>query len=72
MNDDEALKIIKAKTAQLTEHFETVQVFVTIHESDGNTKSTRWGSGNYFARVGQVQMWLDEQKAENTRDQVDG
>ncbi len=52
--------IVQTVVDSLGEHFDTVQVFVTRHEaaaSDG-TRHLAIGSGNFFARYGQVQMWI--------------
>lgn len=45
--------------AELSEHFDTVHVFCTRHESDdiGTVRLSR-GSGNWFARFGQIQEWV--------------
>lgn len=43
----------------LGEHFDTVQIFVTRYPSEsGGTVHARLGSGNYYARIGQVKEWI--------------
>lgn len=42
----------------LTEHFDCVQLFASVYE-DGATYQTVAGSGNMFARVCQVERWLN-------------
>jgi hypothetical protein len=47
----------------LGEHFDSVQIFATRHESttlDGTLSITK-GTGNYFARYGQIREWILEQ-----------
>lgn len=45
--------------AILSEHFETVQVFVTRYvPNTGDTVSWDRGTGNWLARYGHVRMWL--------------
>lgn len=66
------LERIKRSVATLGEFFDTVQVFCTksIGEDAGNTTSFHTGSGNWFARYGQVREWLikkDEQAREEAR-----
>lgn len=70
---------------ELGEHFDTVQVFVTRYEGDqdGVTTNIAKGTGNWFARHGQVQNWANkndevsreevrqEAKAENDQDDKD-
>jgi hypothetical protein len=60
---DKALK-------ELGEHCDTVQIFVTAHNPEGEketcTASYARGIGNWFARFGQVVDWL-ERKCERAR-----
>lgn len=59
MNKDEITKIVDQKCAEIAEHVDTVQIFVTMH--DGGEKITgcyEAGIGNFYARQGQVQEWL--------------
>ena len=66
-------KIIRDACARLSEHFDTVQIFVTKNPKEvpdgdleaGDTPSISRGVGNYFARYGQVHDWLVCQKANN-------
>lgn len=51
-------KIVKAAAHQLYEHFDTVQIFVTRHDSVAGTGRTCYGEGNYYTRYGQVRHWL--------------
>lgn len=46
---------------ELGEHFDTVQIFATRHESgeENGTVHVSLGLGNWYARFGQVQMWLN-------------
>lgn len=57
-----ALEVLKLHVQQLSEHFETVQIFTTrrIDETDS---TTRWehGFGNYYARYGHVHQWATDQ-----------
>lgn len=59
------LEIVKRHCQQLGEHFDSVQIFVTRHmpaELSG-TRNINYGSGNWFTRYGQVQMWLKYSEA---------
>ncbi len=64
------LGIIDKCVAQLSEHFETVQIFTTKSPVDykkdglepGDTPAFNRGTGNWFARYGQVDEWLICQK----------
>ncbi len=57
MNDDYA-RVEKA-VESLGEHFDSVQIFVTLHEpTKGGTIAICNGSGNWHARYGQVRGWV--------------
>lgn len=58
---------------ELGEHFDTVQIFATRHESgeEGGTINMAYGAGNWFARYGQIREWLikaDERTKQFVRD----
>jgi hypothetical protein len=51
---------LKAAVNGLIEHFDTVQIFATRHESgtlDGTVAASR-GGGNWYARIGHVKEWI--------------
>lgn len=58
------LKILGNHVAQMMENFETVQVFATrkADTPDGGTISLESGRGNWYARYGQIRLWVDEQE----------
>lgn len=63
--DDQRQKLIEKHVALLREHFDSVQIFATIYESDiQNTFSYTDGDGNYMARFGHVSQWITRQNAE--------
>ena len=55
---DADMERLKKATNELGKHFDTVQIFVTRHapEHEGTIRIC-WGSGNWFARYGQVTHW---------------
>jgi len=58
--DDSENAIITKALRDLGEYFDTVQLFVSRYDSDvGATASKVAGSGNIYARMGQVGHWLD-------------
>jgi hypothetical protein len=57
--DDTDSKVIAHHLSALMEHFDTVQIFVTRHES-GTTVHLDGGRGNWFARHGQIMEWVSE------------
>ena len=64
---DEDLKRLDKVLAVLGEHYDSVHIFVTRHEtSEGGTVNVNRGSGNWFARLGQIQTWVVSQE-EQTR-----
>ncbi len=50
--------ILDGHVAQLMEHFDTVEIFVTSYQPNQTTNYTARGSGNWFARKGQIQEWI--------------
>lgn len=69
MNDeqkDEKLKILEQTCSRLQEHFDTVQIFATKHDPTMSEGTIHWvfGSGNWFARWGQILDWIERKKVE--------
>ena len=69
----EIQRVQDAVTA-LSEHFDTVQIFVTIHRTtpegdlkEGTTSINR-GYGNWYARHGQINEWMVRADADARRD----
>lgn len=61
--EDRELAMIQQHVDALGEHFDTVQIFVSRHDMavEEGTISANRGSGNWFARFGQVREWLVKQ-----------
>ena len=60
MSEDSDMDRVKRACESLLDHFDTVQIFATRHESgekDG-TVTIRFGLGNWFARYGHVKDWI--------------
>ena len=64
------LAIVKSHVAQLADHFEAVQVFVTKQGEDG-TINCHYGAGNWFARYGQVRAWVAREDARMHKEIID-
>lgn len=56
---DEDQKALREAVVSLRQRFDTVQVFVTRVEPDGNTMRGIDGSGDFFARFGLSKLWVD-------------
>lgn len=70
-NQKQDMEQVEKALATLAEHFDTVQIFCTRHEAakrDG-TLNLSMGRGNWFARFGHVQSWIETQK-EGSRNEV--
>ncbi len=61
MSEERDLKIVQSHCAQLAEHFDNVQIFVTKMGEDG-TVNCHYGSGNWFARYGQIKYWVKKEE----------
>lgn len=59
--NDKLLAIVINKSAHLAEHFDTVQIFCTKQRGK-NTFTFDTGSGNWYARYGQVREWSLKQE----------
>jgi len=54
--------MVKTHAAQLGEHFQSVQIFVSGYTgSNGESLAFEYGAGNFYARLGQVTEWLSIQ-----------
>lgn len=76
MSEPIDMRMLERHVELLSEHFCTVQIFVTRHEmgTDGGTVGASKGSGNWYARCGQVTEWLMQKDeciriGERSRDQ---
>jgi len=70
---DRDLELARKAVAALGEHFDSVQLFCTRHEpaTENGTTSVNTGIGNWFARYGQVKLWVanqEEREHFNARD----
>lgn len=62
--NEELLNKIKKMCEELYPYFDTVQILCTKHEgNDIGTTQMTWGVGNWFARIGQAEDWLDREKS---------
>ena len=62
--EEQDLALVRSHANRLSEHFDTVQIFVTRASPCGGTINVQLGSGNWFARYGQVQAWVRQQNGE--------
>lgn len=63
------LAVLTKACADIREHWDTVQIFVTRHEpGQSNTQHAVYGFGNYFARTGHVREWLQREERQAISD----
>jgi hypothetical protein len=56
---NEDLERIDRHVFQLSEHYDTVHIFVTRNDGDKDqTRCANRGSGNWCARFGQISEWV--------------
>lgn len=62
---DPDLAAVKKALQDLGEHFDSVMIFCTRHEGDdrGSARVAK-GTGNWYARYGQVREWLVKEEEE--------
>jgi hypothetical protein len=73
-SEEEDMQIIMNHCAQLSEHFETVQIFVTkLCKKEDGTINAQYGEGNWFARYGQIRQWVikEEKSFKNIEEEND-
>lgn len=73
MTPDLDMEKVELHVARLMEHFDTVRIFCTRQDSDGQglTEAFTSGAGNFYAQKGQVREWL-EAGEEEVRETVRG
>jgi hypothetical protein len=77
MNDEDETEIgngdlayVRKIAKDLLKHFDAVQVFATRQEGNKTINVTA-GLGNWYANFGQVSLWLECQKVQDVRDNVE-
>ena len=56
-NDDLKARLLRI-VQDLGEHCESVRIFVTVQNGGGETAAMDFGSGNFYAQLGQIQEWI--------------
>jgi hypothetical protein len=59
--------LLNEAARQLTEHFDSVRIFVTLTDQDKSgqfTRSCTTGYGNYWASLGYIEHWVNKKKEE--------
>ncbi len=65
--DADVARLMKA-CEDLGEHFDNVQIFANRFDPEDGTISVNWGSGNWFARKGQVEGWIEKEQERARRE----
>lgn len=71
MNSSEQVKIVDSAVAALGEHFDSVQILVSVVEGT-KTRCIKRGSGNWYARQGMAQEFVSEELAEESASRIAG
>ena len=70
MTNEDKLKILQSYVTKLSEIYEAVQVFATGLNADNTTFSHKRGSGNWYARQGMAQEFIQENIASDAAEQI--
>jgi hypothetical protein len=65
MDEDHQEKsdLIQSLIESISDRFDTIQVFTTSHDpTTGETTYIGMGTGNFYARIGQIEEWTRLQK----------
>lgn len=65
MNPKGAEALLKKKVAELSEHFEGVQIMVAWQDG-GNSHMMAEGAGNWYLRQGMARSWVETDTARST------
>jgi hypothetical protein len=63
--------MLKRHVNQLAEHFSSIQIIATRLEPDGDTVKFQRGSGDWYARRGAAEYWLDQNQPARIEDSED-
>ena len=69
MDQMEARKLLKCALAQLSEHFDGVQILASWQSREG-THFGAEGAGNWYLRQGMARMWVERDQAETNADRM--
>lgn len=69
MDDAEANRLLEEMAARLGEHFDAVQILVSWNEY-GLTNCAKRGVGNWYARQGMAQEFIDQDQAQTLAREV--
>lgn len=58
MSNEQLESFTDSHIAQLSEHFDSVQISATTFNPDGSTTVINRGSGNFFTRYGSTKMFV--------------
>lgn len=71
MDGKEAYEMLKKATDMLKEHFDSVQILATWDE-EGETRVMRPGFGNWYARQGMAQEFVEMDRCQAIASEVAG
>lgn len=69
MTDDERHRILDEAVAKLAEHFDVVQILVSWTD-DRTTYAKKAGSGNWYARRGMAEEFVDSSRDEDLASRI--
>ncbi len=63
MTVEQAHKMIEASLANLSEHFEAVEILASYPSPEGGTRCVKRGCGNWYARQGMAHEFIGSERA---------
>ena len=70
MTREQALELLDAHAARLSEHFDAVLVVASYMEPDGTWTAVSSGEGNWYARQGMAAQFVEQAKAEGIANEI--
>lgn len=70
MTREQAVELLNAHAARLSEHFDAVLILASYMESDGTWAALSAGEGNWYARQGMASRFIEQPRAEEIANEI--
>ena len=70
MTREQAVELLNAHAARLSEHFDAVLILASYMETDGTWAAIQAGEGNWYARQGMAARFVEQPRAEDIANEI--
>jgi hypothetical protein len=67
---EQAIELLNAHAARLSEHFDAVLVVASYMETDGTWTAVSAGEGSWYARLGMAAQFVEQARAEGIANEI--